>query len=88
MTQDDSLHGMTCPKCGSPDWKEVPAATLFFTGVVMTGCGIWLVIILIGIPMILTGIALMAVGPFAKTAYRCTRCNKTWRLPKSAKSGA
>lgn len=76
------LADVVCPKCGSTDWKATSASQLFLTGLAMFGCGIWLVIIIVGIPMVLMGLALMSVGPFAGTVYQCQRCKKAWKPKK------
>jgi hypothetical protein len=83
---NDALVDMVCPKCGSPDWKETTGLQVFLTGLAMAGCGIWLIIFIIGIPMVLAGLALMAVGPFAGTVYQCQRCKKTWRSRNSERA--
>jgi uncharacterized membrane protein YccF (DUF307 family) len=77
--------GMTCPKCGSDNWRAHSGWEAFFLGVMMAGCGIWLIILIIGIPMVLAGIALMSVAPFGGTVYVCSRCRKAWKADVGAR---
>lgn len=77
---NDQLAGMVCPRCGSDDWRSVPWWSTFIVGIGTAGCGIWLVLILIGIPIVIIGLLLAAAAPFIGSFYMCNRCRKTWKV--------
>jgi len=73
---------MRCPKCGSEDWRYIPWAYPFMVGLGTASCGLWLVLLIIGIPIVIAGLLISAVSPFAGSRYVCKRCNTSWKKPK------
>lgn len=76
------LNWEPCPRCGSKRVKSMGILSFILLGLGLSGIGILLLFIpIVGIPMIVAGLALLAVSPFTKGMLQCEDCKKSWRYP-------
>ena len=72
-----------CPRCGS---ARVRAHGFWYTllfGVMMAGCGAWLLIIpFIGIPAVIMGALMILISPAMANTLKCEDCRYEWRYRK------
>jgi hypothetical protein len=74
-----------CPRCGSNKVEVKGGALVYFIiGFALFGISIWLLIIpIVGVTGIITGLLIMALGPFMGKFLQCQDCKKSWRFPAS-----
>lgn len=70
-----------CPRCGSNRVKSMGMLYFALFGLGLSGIGILLLFIpIVGIPMMVLGVALLVVSPFTKGMLQCEDCHKSWRF--------
>ena len=77
---DTSLQGMTCPNCGSDDWKKPSRASYFLGALLCLSFGLIFALILIGIPLLIAGVVFFLAGVFGRDSFVCSRCQHAWTL--------
>lgn len=76
---------MKCPNCGTNSVQYRGTGFYLFLGILISGFGLLLSLFLIGIPILIFGLIIIAFAFFGEHHYKCNNCGNTWKKEEQNK---